>query len=102
MRIISVKTLRQFWQRHADAEGALRAWYEVTEAVRWRSFMEVRRTFRSADAVKVASGNTVTAFNIGGNKYRLVAAIHYNTGVVYALMVLTHQEYDAAGWRDRL
>ena len=102
MRVISVKTLKEFWRRHADAEGPLLDWYEVTERARWRNFVEVKQTFGTADAVKVASGNTVTVFDIGGNKYRLIAAIHYNAGVVYALMVLTHREYDTSKWKARL
>ncbi len=102
MRVISIKTLREFWQRRPDAEKPLKDWFRATEAGDWRNFMEVRQVFRSADIVKVGSGNTVTVFDIGGNKYRPITAIHYNTGVVYALMVLTHGEYDAESWKARL
>lgn len=41
-------------------------------------------------------------FDIGGNKFRLIAAIHYNTGKVFVLRVLTHKEYDAERWKDQL
>lgn len=34
-------------------------------------------------------------FNIGGNKARLVAAMHYNRRRVYIRAILTHAEYDA-------
>jgi mRNA interferase HigB len=43
----------------------------------------------------------LTVFNIGGNKARLIAAIHYNRRRVYIRAVLTHAEYDAARWKDR-
>jgi mRNA interferase HigB len=102
MRIISLKTLKAFWARHLDAEQPLRLWYRTTTAAQWRNFMEVRQTFRAADTVDVASGNTVTIFDVGGNKYRLIAAIHYNVGCVYALRVLTHAEYDREKWKDQL
>ena len=102
MRIISIKTLREFWQRRPDAERPLKDWFRTTEAARWRNFLEVRQIFASADTVKAASGNTVTVFDIGGNKFRLIAAIHHNTGTVYALLVLTHREYDAEKWKARL
>ena len=102
MRVISIKTLRDFWQRHPGAERPLKDWFRTAEAGQWRNFMEVRQVFRSADTVKVGSGNTATVFDIGGNKYRLITAIHYNTGAVYALMVLTHSEYDAETWKARL
>jgi mRNA interferase HigB len=102
MRIVSLKALRLFWRKHADAEGPLRAWFEVTRVAEWRSFAEVRQTFRRTDVVRVSSGNTVTVFDVGGNKYRLVAAIHFNTGVVYALLVMTHKEYSLGRWKSQL
>jgi mRNA interferase HigB len=40
-----------------------------------------------------------TVFNIGGNKVRLIAAVHYNTQRLYIRNVLTHKEYDKNKWR---
>jgi mRNA interferase HigB len=102
MRIISLKTLKAFWVRYPQAEQPLRIWYKTASAAQWRNFPEVRATFGSADGVRVNSGNTVVVFDIGGNKYRLIAAIHYNTQRVYTLMILTHAEYDRKAWRDQL
>jgi hypothetical protein len=42
----------------------------------------------------------LTVFNIGGNKARLIAAIHYNRRKVYIRAVLTHAEYDAGKWKE--
>jgi len=58
--------------------------------------------FRSADEVKVASHRTVVVFNIAGNPYRWVAAIHYNLGKVFVLMLLTHAQYGKGRWKDGL
>ena len=102
MRIISIRTLREFWQRHADAEKPLKDWFGTTETALWHDFTDVRQTFGSADNAKVKSGNTVTIFDIGGNKYRLITAIHYNTETVYAMTVLAHNEYDTNKWKARL
>ena len=102
MRVISPKALRTFWNEWPDSEAPLRLWYAATIAAQWRNFMQVRTTFAAADTVKVASGNTVTVFDIGGNKYRLITAIYYNTGCVYALLVLTRKQYDKQTWKDRL
>ena len=44
----------------------------------------------------------IVVFNIGGNKYRLIAAVHYNTQIVYALLFLTHAEYDKDKWKKVL
>lgn len=81
---------------------ALDCWFRIARTVNWKHFTEVRRTYSSADQVSVASGNTVTVFNVGGNKVRLVTAIHFNTQTVYILRVLTHQEYDKEAWKRRL
>jgi hypothetical protein len=50
----------------------------------------------------VSSGRTVVIFNIGGNKYRLITAIHYNTRKVFVLRFLTHAEYDLQSWKEGL
>lgn len=39
-------------------------------------------------------GKDMYVFNIGGNNYRLVAGIHFNTQLVYVRAILTHREYD--------
>ena len=59
-------------------------------------FNDLRGTFASADYV-----DGLTVFNIGGNKYRLIAAIHYNRCKVYVRAVLTHERYDRDGWKRR-
>jgi mRNA interferase HigB len=98
MRIISRKALVQFWTKHAASKRPLIAWFAVVKAAEWRHFADTRKTYSSADLVKVPSGNLVTVFNVGGNDYRIIAAIHYNKGTVYILRVLTHAEYDRRDW----
>jgi len=93
--IISRKRLTEFWKKHSAAEAPLRSWHSVVKAAEWLSFDEVRSTFRSADQY----GNCVV-FNIGGNNFRLIAAIHYNTGKLFVLHVLTHREYDRGNWKS--
>jgi mRNA interferase HigB len=102
MRIISRKTLREFWARHPRAEKPLREWEALTQSAEWQSIIDVRRTFPHADAVTVESGNTVVVFNIGGNAYRLVTAVKFQTHVVYTLLVLTHPEYSKVLWKKHL
>jgi len=38
-------------------------------------------------------------FNIGGNKYRLIARIDYRGQQVFILYILTHKEYDKGDWK---
>ena len=102
MRVITRKRLREFALEHPDAAEPLEMWYRHLRPAEWESIQDARRIYRHADAVTVASGNTVTVFNIGGNKYRLLAAIHYNRQRVYVLRVLRHSEYTRAAWKDTL
>ncbi len=102
MRIIKTSMLREFWQAHREAQASLETWVQQTRAARWADFGQLRRTFPSADLVKVASGRTVVIFNIAHNRYRLVAAAHYNMQIVYTLLILTHKEYDRGAWKEQL
>ncbi|MCY2930427.1 MAG: type II toxin-antitoxin system HigB family toxin [Planctomycetota bacterium] len=102
MRIIKTSMLKAFWQAHCEAKASLGTWVVQTTAAQWRNFVEVRRTFPNADRVAVASGRSVVVFNIAHNRYRLIAAVHHNTRIVYTLMILTHKEYDRGDWKEQL
>lgn len=91
MQILSLRTLREFWEQYRDAEVPLRSWYKITSTAKWENFGELRATFGSADAV----GDKRVIFDIGGNKYRIVARVVY--GPYYRLMIKfvgTHAEYN--------
>jgi mRNA interferase HigB len=95
MRIISRRSLRDFWERHPQAEAPLIAWFRTVERSTYSDFNELRRTFPSADYVA-----PFTIFNVGGNNFRVVAAIHYNRQRAYVRHVFTHPEYDE--WSDMM
>jgi len=95
MHVITRKRILEFSHLHPDSRSALEAWYAVVERTRFLSFPDLRQTFPSADWV---SGLVV--FNIGGNKVRLIAAVHFNRGKLYIRYILTHAEYDKGGWRS--
>jgi mRNA interferase HigB len=90
MRIISRKTLKDFWERHPDAEAALQAWYVDVKRSRWRSPADIKSVYRSASLV----ANNRVVFNIKGNNYRILVAVQYQFGIVYVRFVGTHEEYD--------
>ena len=95
MHVISWKRLRDFATHHPDAERPLTAWFRVMARMDFASFAELRRAFGSAD-----KAGKFTVFDIAGNHYRLVAAVHYNRRRVYVRHVLTHVEYDRGNWRN--
>jgi mRNA interferase HigB len=100
MRVISLKLLRDFWQRYPDAERPLRQWYKTTMQARWRSLQDTRRAYPHADGVQTENGETLTVFNIGGNKYRLIARVRFDHQLINIRAVLTHKQYAAGDWRD--
>ena len=91
MRVISKRRLRAFWQRHVAARSPLEGWFRVVNDKRlsWSDFHDVKRTYGNASLV----GDCVV-FNIGGNKYRLIAWVNYQYGVVYVRFIGTHRDYD--------
>lgn len=90
MRIIARKTLKDFWEQHADSEQPLRAWFHEATLAAWKSFADINARHRSADLLP---GSRVV-FNIKGNTYRLVVRIHFNTGIVFIRFIGTHAAYD--------
>ena len=68
----------------------------------WVSFVELRQTFGSADTVRVASGRSVVVFNIAGNRFRLICAVHYNTQTAFVLRFMSHAEYGKDTWQEDL
>ena len=95
MHIITRKRLLEFGDRHPGSRSALDHWYRIMKHTDFSSFAELRRTFPSADKV-----GKLTVFNIGGNRFRLIAAIHYDAKRVYIWRILTHSEYDKGKWRE--
>jgi mRNA interferase HigB len=92
VRIIALSTLREFWSRpdRSDSEQPLRAWVHVVKAADWSRPTDIKAMFRSADIL----ANDRVVFNIGGNKYRLIVAIHYRGKRVFIRFIGTHAEYD--------
>lgn len=89
MRIISERRIREFYEQNRDAESAFQDWIRVVRRTDWRSFSDIRRTFNHADIHE-----RFTIFDVGGNKFRIIAKIEYSKHIVFIRSVLTHAEYD--------
>jgi mRNA interferase HigB len=90
MRVISRRVLTEFAKQHKPAQTPLSAWYSMVKAKRYRDSHELKADFGTADFRKTG----IVIFNIGGNKYRLVAHFRYDIGFVYVKHLVTHAEYD--------
>jgi len=90
MRIVAKKILREFWEKHSDAEHQLKTWHRETSRANWKNPSEIKAEYSMTSILK--SGRVV--FNICGNKYRLVVDINYERQWVFIRFVGTHSEYD--------
>ena len=95
MRIIINSALRAFAADHPMAEAPLQGWRRVIEKNRFANWAELKAAFNTVDKV----GDWVV-FDIGGNKYRLIAYIRFEKQIVYIKAVLTHQDYDQGAWKS--
>lgn len=95
MHIITRKRLLEFSKKHPDSEEPLDRWYRIVKQSNYNSFSELRKTFPKADQV-----GKFTVFDIGGNKYRIIAYLVYSTKRVYIRHILTHPQYDKAKWKE--
>ena len=102
MRIIKEKFLRDAAEHYPKAAKYLAAWTAIVRAAEWRNLADVRGCYGSADVVRVGSGKPVIVFNVCGNTYRLIVAMHFNSQRAYTLRFLTHAEYDRDDWKDEL
>jgi|SRR5882762_3289668 mRNA interferase HigB len=91
MQVLSLRTLREFWERHRQAETPLRTWYAMAEEASWDGPADVKQQFGTA--VDFLADNRLV-FNIGGNKYRLIVRTAYKHKRVMVKFVGTHAEYD--------
>ncbi len=90
MRIISKKTLKEYWEKESGAKSTLEAWHGEARNAQWASPADVKAQFGSASILR--DGRVV--FNIGGNKYRLVVWINYDFHTIYVRFLGTHKDYD--------
>lgn len=91
MRVIALKTIRQFYARHPEAEPALKAWTQEARNASWKSPQDIKNRYSSASFL----GSNRVVFNLKGNEYRLVVSVAYRFEAVYIKFIGTHAQYDA-------
>ena len=94
--MISKKKVSDFIEGNVESKASLENRYRIVSKSDFGNFSDLRLTFPSADQV-----SDLTVFNISGNKYRLIAAIHYNRQILYVRDILSHAEYNKDKWRMR-
>jgi mRNA interferase HigB len=90
MRVVKEKTLRDYWEHHANVRGPLEAWYEHVRRANWTTPQDVQKDY--GDDAILPSNRAV--FNIKGKDYRLVVQFHYKSGIMFIRFIGTHAEYN--------
>lgn len=90
MRVIAKKTLRTFWEKHADSKQQLKSWFQETSNVEWKNSKDIKKGYPSTSFLV----DNRVVFNIKGNKYRLIVKINYDYHMVWIRFIGTHAEYD--------
>lgn len=94
MHIITQKRIWEAKEKYPESASALDGWYRIIKNNNFTNFSQLKAVFSSID--KVAE---LYVFDIGGNKLRLIANIHFARQKLYVRGVLTHKEYDKNKWR---
>lgn len=90
MRVFAKKILREFWEKHNDAEQQLKTWFKEASKANWTNPTDIKSEYVKASILK--SGRVV--FNICGNKYRLIIEINYERQWAFIRFIGTHNQYD--------
>ena len=90
MRVISKTAITRFAQLNPDSKKPLLIWYKLIRQHEFSSFAELKNIFSAADVV-----DNFTVFDVGGNKYRIIARVIYKLKTVFIRNVFTHDEYDS-------
>lgn len=90
MRIIAKKILREFWEKHNDAEEQLKTWHKEASKTHWKTPNDIKNEYAKSSILK----NNRVVFNICGGSYRLIVKINYKRGWVFIRFIGTHADYD--------
>jgi mRNA interferase HigB len=95
MWVVSIARLRDFWKsrkteaEREDARHFLSIWHKIAEKATWANWGELKQTFGTADRA-----GTCVIFDAGNNRYRIIGRVFFNSGKLYILKVMDHEEYD--------
>jgi mRNA interferase HigB len=90
MRVIALKTLKEYAEEYHQAEQALLSWYDEAAKANWNNSAELKALYRNASILS----NKRVVFNIHGNSYRLIVDVEYKYKMVFVVWFGTHKQYD--------
>lgn len=93
VNVIAPKAIRDFVQRHPEADEVLRDWYNTLRKCEFQSWAELKNTFSSADVIPNEQAGLLVVFDVGGNKYRVIVKMDLQSNFAMIRHIFTHVEY---------
>jgi mRNA interferase HigB len=95
MVVISKGMLNRYFYKNPWAAACMLEWYGKVKKADWSNYSELKKTFNSTDYA-----NDLYIFDVGGNKYQIIARIIFGTRTVFLRFVGSHTEYDRVRLSD--
>ncbi len=90
MKVYGETEIAKFGKKHADSRKPLARFLEIAKGAERKHLADLKATFSSADYTPESG---VVVFNIGGNKYRLTAAVDFEEKLLSIQAIMTHNDY---------
>lgn len=94
MHIITQKRIWDAKKKYPESANALDGWYRIIKLNQFKNYSELKKCFNSVDKV-----DEKFVFDVGRNKLRLIAIIHFQRQKIYIKNILSHKEYDKGNWK---
>src|SRR5712691_5970405 len=102
MTVVGIDLIEEFCKRRERAKKAFDKWLPKVEKAVWTKRLDAKATFAATDPWTGDSGTEYLIFDVGGNKYRVVARPMFKTQTLIIMAVMTHDEYEAGRWKQGL
>lgn len=102
MNVVGTELIEEFCKGNERAKKAFAKWLPMVENAQWTKRMDAKATFPATDPWTGASGTEYLIFDIGGNKYRVIARPVFKTQTLIIMAVMAHDDYQAGRWKEGL
>lgn len=102
MLVVGLDLIEEFCKRNERARKAFDRWLPKVEAARWTKRQDAKATIPATDLWSSGQGTEYLIFDVGGNKFRVVARPIFKTQTLIILAVMSHDDYEAGRWKQTL
>jgi len=91
VRVFGEAVVTKFAKKYAPSRKPLQRFLEIARGADWPHFPAIKQTFPATDLGR-RTGKVI--FDIGGNKYWVIAIVNFEKESVLVEEVLTHEGYN--------